>query len=412
MLLQRIWCLGFVAAAAIVAPVSTGDSGIALARAVESEVLAIAGGPALWPGFDPRAIPLAVFTGTRTVLFRHPAPPAGFVPLAEAEGVHEAFHVFQRERHPTWQADEGSLFVYPFDDPSLLASRRVESAALARALAAPGPEECACQAGLALERRRARFAGMAPTFAAYERANELNEGLAAYVQLRARGETAIAIPAGEFAATAVRDRAYVIGPALALVLDRLRPGWPAELEADDGQTLETLLGAAASARAGAAACAFSGQELAVFEATARRDVAGLAATRTASRRSFDALPGWRLVVEVARDHPLWPNGFDPWNVERADGGVLHRRLLVLGNDSGELRMLDEEAADLEALTEASGAHPLFDGVRRATVAGLAEPRIERDGSRVTIRAAGCTANFAPAVARVDGRVVTLRLGVE
>jgi hypothetical protein len=41
----------------------------------------------LWPGFDPRTIPVAIFDGERTFLFRHPAPPSGFATLPGAPGV-------------------------------------------------------------------------------------------------------------------------------------------------------------------------------------------------------------------------------------------------------------------------------------------------------------------------------------
>src|SRR5262245_49013588 len=50
----------------------------------------------LWPGFDPLAVPLAVYDGNSTWLFRHPAPPASFQPAGGseagvvAEGRHEA----------------------------------------------------------------------------------------------------------------------------------------------------------------------------------------------------------------------------------------------------------------------------------------------------------------------------------
>ena len=54
-----------------------------------------------------------------------------------------------------------------------------------------------------------------------------------------------------------------------------------------------------------------------------------------------------------------------WHVERVDGGILHTRFLRLGNDGATIEAVDG-AADLEAFTEAAGAHPLFNGVRRVT----------------------------------------------
>jgi hypothetical protein len=111
------------------------------APAVEIELAEIASGRDLWPGFDVLEIPLAIFDGERTWLFRHPAPPEGFeafpgahvhdgrypavtanssaeiggvltatvlldkdapVRRQAALAVHEAFHVFQRTHHPEW----------------------------------------------------------------------------------------------------------------------------------------------------------------------------------------------------------------------------------------------------------------------------------------------------------------------
>jgi hypothetical protein len=91
--------------------------------------------------------------------------------------------------------------------------------------------------------------------------------------------------------------------------------------------------------------------------------------------------------------------------------------LYLGNEEVSSRayaddtqkVIDEEVADLETLTEGVGPHPLFNGVRRATVAGLARPQIERAGGAVTVRAPGCTARFVSAVAEVSRRQVLVRL---
>src|SRR4051812_18934041 len=48
------------------------------ALAVDSALVAMSGRP-LWPGFAPLETPVAIFDGTRTYLFRHPHPPAGYV---------------------------------------------------------------------------------------------------------------------------------------------------------------------------------------------------------------------------------------------------------------------------------------------------------------------------------------------
>jgi hypothetical protein len=170
-------------AAAPAAPADT--TALALVAAVDR----VAALP-LWPGFALHRTPLALFDGERTLLVRHPAPPAGYVPLAGRADVavrpgrdpavtantsapiagvptatvlldgarraplvaraalvaHEAFHVFQRARHPRWQANEATLFTYPVDDAPALARRLAEDEALRRALAAPDDAGARCWA--------------------------------------------------------------------------------------------------------------------------------------------------------------------------------------------------------------------------------------------------------------------------
>ena len=451
------------------------DTGRAFAIAREVERIAVE--RTFWPGFDPLSVPLAIYSGGRTYLFRHPSPPEGFAPLPGAEpavsvfegrhpamiantsmeiggvvtatlladdgateplgprelaavALHEAFHVFQRQRHPRWRANEANLMTYPTDDAGLLALRRRESAALRRALAAShGGDDAtaACWTRLALEARRDRFAAMDSVFPAYERGTEMNEGLAAYIELRAAGRTTVELPEAEFPPAAVRVRAYTIGPALAFLLDRFRPGWQAALEEDDARTLDELLGAALDEvlgaqvdkllRAGldtgpgkAGRCGLDAVEAAEIERVAREDVAALIARRTERRKAFDAREGWRVIVEPASGRPLWPQGFDPINLEHVDGGLLHTRFLRLANDSGELEAIDGAGADIEVLTEPAGPHPLFAGIARAAFAGFAErPEVSDEGGRIIIRAPGFTASFRDADVEERGRVLVVRL---
>lgn len=428
------------------------------ALSVEREVQRLAGERVFWPGWEPLSIPLAVFTGEKTYLFRHPSPPAGFSGLegvgsnvfvtdgrhpevtsnssAEIGGtstatlvadgprasrsanelaavaLHEAFHVYQRRRHPGWAGNEGDVFRYPTEDGRLLGLRRLESAALRRALGAADAAGTACWTRTALGFRRERFAGMDPAFPAYERLTELNEGLATYIQELARGKTTIEIPAAELPSTEFRARIYVIGPALAFLLDRLRPGWQAALEADDKQFLDPMLESAVSGETqkGAAPCTLGADEVAEIQRTAQADAAAVAAMRIERRKTFDARPGWRVVIETAEGKPLWPQGFDPLNVELIEGGVLHTRFLKLGNDAGELQAIDEAGVDVEALTEAAGAHPLFNGVRRVVATGFAKPEIRTEGEQVTISAPGFKAQFKKASVQVTGMEALVRLG--
>ena len=455
-------CALFTCAAA---PALTPEQqrGLDIARQVER----VAHERTLWPGYDPLAIPLAIYTGQQTLLFRHPAPPEGFAPLAGAQpaaqvfqgrypavtantsqniggtvtatlmadgkradrsasemaavALHEAFHVDQRARHKTWQGNEGVLLLYPSEDAQLLTWRRLEADALRRALAATDPQDAACWAKQALIHRRQRFAAMDSTFVAYERATELNEGLAAYIQEIAAGHTTIAIPAAEYAPAEVRQRAYTVGPALAFLLDRMAPGWQARLDAHDQLQLDGILAEAVgnvgpgmsavhpTSRVTGVTCALSPTEQAALERTARADAAAVVAGRAQRRRWFDALAGWRLEVQAANGLPLWPQGFDPLNVERVDGGLLHTRWCSLANDSGKLEALDGDGADLVSFTEGAGAHPLFNGVRRVVVAGLSQPQVQEHDGSVSVRAPGLIADFPHATVREQGTQVLVQL---
>src|SRR5438445_151085 len=103
-------------------------------REVDEQFRALAELP-VWPGFDARATPLAVWDGEQSWIFapgrmrvsagRLPAIAANSSALIDGEptatllldaqaparrqaavALHEAFHVFERARHPGWSANE------------------------------------------------------------------------------------------------------------------------------------------------------------------------------------------------------------------------------------------------------------------------------------------------------------------
>lgn len=419
----------------------------ALERAVQRMAAAHTGADALWPGFDPLAVPLAVYDGTRTVLFRHPSPPAGYVARegvpgavvwvgrdsalvanssAEIGGVltatvilespwrgsradelaslvaHEAFHVFQRERHPGWSANEADLFVYPADDGAGLALQILEVDAMQRA-ADPSTYDAACWPRAALALRRQRFARLDSASVAYERGTELNEGLATYVGARAMAEPVVPPLDGTLD---VRRRAYATGAALAFLLDHFASDWRASFEADDTQSLD---GALERALDPGPTCEFSAAERREAQQRAAALVAQQAEARDATVARFASRPGPRVVVD-ARARPLWPQGFDPLNVERvAPARVLHRRYLTLGNEAGQVEMLGETAGDIEALTDGAGPHPLFNGVVRVELAGVGPTTTSDEEGHVTLRASGLALTFENASVRRDGETVTVTL---
>lgn len=406
----------------------------------------------LWPGFAPLAVPLAVYDGERTWLFRHPAPPAGFdpgegvgpevhvlagrhaaltanssalvgevwtatvllaTPREEREldrlaalAVHETFHVHQRERHPDWTANEADLFLYPVEDAALLGQRRLETQALRRALDATDPDETACWAALAVRLRTERFASLSAAFVEYERKSELNEGLATYVERRAI-QAPHAVRAEGYAAEDLRLRAYDTGDALARLLDRFAPRWRESLESGtvDARGAGSLDERLAAALAEREPCAFDEATLSAARARATTDVAALVERRAARLAAFESQPGPRLVIEVEDGaEPLGLQGFDPLNVLRIDERILHTRFLQLGNARGNVKLIAGEA-----LTEGAGAHPLFGGVRRVELAGCGPIDVVEEGETLRVASDRLELELTGAELDRDGATWRIRL---
>ena len=114
-------------------------------------------------------------------------------------------------------------------------------------------------------------------------------------------------------------------------------------------------------------------------------------------------------MQAAEEEPLWPQGFDPLNVERVQGGVLHKRFLRLGNDSGILEAMDTREADIEVLTIGVGPHPLFNGVQQVLIVGLAKPDVTVNDSRVTIRMPGLEVDFERASLHHNAEELVVRM---
>lgn len=401
---------------------------------------------ALWPGFDPGKMPLAIFDGKRTWLFRHPHPPLGFAPasagwsvmegrceavsanssadiggvmtatLMPAEGlspgaraatmIHECFHVFQRKAHPSWAGNEAELFTYPMVDGEVLASRWEEEADLWSALRVEDAGLAKAYAKRAMAARARRFARIGEGPSAYERGCELNEGLATLVEFRAAGRKAFdgAAPPRIGAENLRNERVYAMGPAFGQLLDRFRPGWEAELDSGKILSLDAALGQAV--QDGDVSILPPLDPAIHKDALAAAKVA--AETRALRQARYLAQPGWSLEIVAAKGHPLQAERFDPWNVQSlAPGCVLHTRYLKLGNEDGEVEILGQSG-----LTETAGKHPLWDGVARFHVAGLkAKPVLDhrKDGTW-SLRAEGLEGTLKQATPVWKGQTLEIGLG--
>jgi len=408
-----------------------------------------------WPGFAPARDALAVFDGESTWVFGYPRPLTGFSADARCPGaqraagrhanvrantsiewdgvavatllaaaahadsvaayaataIHECFHLYQRARHPRWSADEGALFEYPAEDESLLAWSKLEMEALRRGIAAESDAESARWARTATEYRKSRAARMPAAAIAYERNTECNEGLAQYVEHRAL-ERATGVAAAsrarlsdDYPADGVRWRCYASGEAWALLLDRHRRNWRRRLVERDTVALDVWL-AQARPVANAAPALVGAATVARLETAARYAVASLREARVDEGRRFMAQPGHTLVFEAATG-PWWPEKFDPLNVRLLnDGVVLHKRWLRIGNETDRIEILD-----CVALSEPAGAHPLFGGVRRLVIAGLAAPpALVGSDSTLVVQAAGVEATLRHAVVATAGNATVVRAG--
>jgi len=398
---------------------------VAALQAVEAE--------AWWPGFAPDAIPLALFDGRDTYLFNHPRPPAGFEPWADRAGawrypghfeavrgnrralindawaatcipvrrspvtgeentprtiagiiVHEKFHVFQKLRHPDWRPNDGLLFGYPLDTPDTLARRRLELTALQRAVRAAETAGAAAWAGEYLSRHQQRLESLAEPFAAYERELQRFEGIAEYLEYRIGGKDMMSAPLiTGFAPGAVREMGYQSGRWLAVLLDRLRPGWKEKMETGEAKYLDELLAGALPA-APADPAGYEPAEVGSFMQQAAADCRAKEAWRAETRAGLDTTPGWRVEVRTAA-RPLRLVMFDPFHMDAlGEAEMLHTRWLKLAGGA------TLEITDRPCLTRRDHSWQ----ITGLLVAGLpGKPTLENGAEGVRLTAAGLTGEF-------------------
>ena len=402
--------------------------------------LDLLGQQSLWPGFDPRSYPVAIYTGEHTVLFRHASPPEGFVESGEHPGiwiyagrhprmrsnskatigelttatllltispgrpareeasilVHESFHIFQDARHPDWTANEAHRFTYPVDSAENYRLTIEEAHALARALESPDVAVAARWAALAMALRAERVAALAEEHLAFELGLEMMEGTAFYVAHLAVGQADSTerllktLPPEKF-----RWRPYATGGAISALLDRFEPDWKARIEASPELTLQQLLRQYLNRREVEPA-RFTTEELDRFREQASDAVATLLAERAAHRAKFESASGFTVTVLVSDEaDPFSPEQFDVINVLNLGGGdVLHGHRLTLTNAQGRIQLTNpgfvrRQFVGLNALTHVESGHPLLGDVQRVVFVGFeGEPQVDADDERVRVTAAG------------------------
>ena len=344
-----------------------------------------------WPNFDVSDIPVLVYDGLNTYLFHSKTAPDGFTktnenspafsfpgqhPLVRGNSivrigdswaatsvlsrtsrrtgetydvrdmagiiVHEQFHVFQRIRHPRWRQNDGVLLFYPAETAEALFLRRREKEAFRRAVMAPDTKDKAAWAKRALSCREERLAGLDPRFSGYEKDLQRTEGLSDYIERTVRGLdplNASTITNG-IAPAGVRDLGYVEGRWMAMILDRLDPGWKSVLEEDDSLYLEDILKSAV-ARIPVDAQRFTADENDRLKIQAGEDIKAWERKKRTEVEAFNQRTGFRVELD-ASSNPLAIRLFEPLEMEiLEDGGVYHRMVFSAAGESGSLRILDQ-----------------------------------------------------------------------
>jgi hypothetical protein len=413
----------------------------------------------VWPGFRPSGIPVALYDGEHTILLRHPSPPPEFSPMSGRPGVliatgrhlavtsnstreiggvrtatviatpsepvertmlavvEEVFHVFWLARHPSFRPNEMARYAYPVDEADNLHALLAEDEALARALEAQRIDDAAGWAAVSLAIRRERVPRMAEDVRTFEVSLVMVEGTANYVARVSVGEPAsrtVDRLRAPRPAEDVRWRFYDTGAALCLLLDRLSPGWQARSDRQPALTIVELMEEALRGR-DAAGASFSKADADGFQARAAAGVADLGARRQRLRGELLERQGGRVVIEVMPGaEPFRVQRFDPINLMVIDAGAIaHANYLTLSVPQGTVELTNPgfvrgTFGGTVSVTEAAGRHPLSDGVRRMTIAGIqGAPKVGSEEGTVSVEAPGVRLTLRGAEVRVDGAFIRI-----
>ena len=238
--------------------------------------------------------------------------------------------------------------------------------------------------------------------------------MALYVQQRAAGTFRPNIPKDGFPVDGVRQRAYATGAAYAMLLDEAAPAWREDFETRENANLDqTYRAALENGAEPSERCRFSDETVQLVEENAEKDLAAFLDQRGQMKAAFDNRPGYRIEISAAEGRPLFLQGFDPLNVARlSEDEILHSRFLRLGNDDAEMEAIDQDGADIAAMTKGAGPHPIFNGVVSVAISMLEEPAFNSDQGKTVIEAPGFRAEFH--IARIetddDAGKTVIRLG--
>jgi hypothetical protein len=394
---------------------------------------------AIWPGFAPATIPVAVFDGMNTYAFGLPSAPEGFSLVPGRSGVyiypgqhtlvrsnrrvslggiwtaaitttqpletfagnviHEKFHVLQAHRHPDWRPNDAFLFYYPLDTLETVLARRLEVEAFKRAVTALDEEDARGWAAEGLRYRRRRLATLAEGLATYEDEVQRLEGLAEYVEWKTLDKDLLhRIYDLDFAPGAIRSYGYTGGRWFGYLLDRFDATWKEDLEAGVFQYLSERL--EKSVRR-APERGFSSYELAETRKSVERDFRSRQESLQGRRQDFDARPGWRVEILADRD-PLRLRLFIANRaVVPAEREMIHERWLTLFND-----VCDLEVINRECLTVSNGVTLVL----RVVIPGFdGKPAVQREEGRDVIRAPGVVVRFFGAEVTEGDRTLVVRL---
>lgn len=250
--------------------------------------------------------------------------------------VHEAFHQFQRSAFR--EVDEPSEELYPILDTANSARAALEIHILEDAVRAVGRQDLAGArrlTGLFLAQRRFRWEHTSPLVREFERAKELSEGTAKYVETRLVATMAVACRTGKFVDPSVcpsfrsvtvpsylhadfesrltygalspadvpRNRIYPTGAAMGVLLDLFGVAWKRQAaNLPDSSTLADLLAPSVpippSALVSLRQDAERRYDLRELERRTQMLVDAYVREADAAIRAFEAQPGHRIEVQL------------------------------------------------------------------------------------------------------------------